>query len=169
MAVAARGRVWIPRQDRFPVNTFSEAVVGMAGSACLDHSDLIPFPWGQFMDVFMAVFALNLIDKMGTRIMFCPFLLVTAMTGNRLSMNLPPFRFPMGFHIRDIPVATVAGIGSVNGLGKLPLTDFGMATEAFGIIDTLITIFSALNDKPVSLFCFFGRFGDPCGFRTLLF
>jgi hypothetical protein len=66
-------------------------------------------------------------------------------------------------------MATVAGIGSVNGLGKLPLTDFGMATEAFGIIDTLITIFPSLDDKLPSLFCTFRRLGDPCGFRTLFF
>jgi hypothetical protein len=34
----------------------------------------------------------------------------------------------MGFDIRDIPVTTVAGVGSMNGLGKLPFTDFSMAT-----------------------------------------
>jgi hypothetical protein len=76
----------------------------------------------------MAVFTLNVIDEMGTGIMFCSFLLMTSMTGNGFSMNSSPLRFHMGFDIRDIIVATVAGVGSMNGLGKLPLVDFCMAT-----------------------------------------
>jgi hypothetical protein len=75
----------------------------------------------------------------------------------------------MGFHIRDIPVATIARIGSMHGLGELPLTDFGMATEAFGIVNTLIAIFTSLDDKPLALFATFRRLGYLCGFRTLLF
>jgi hypothetical protein len=134
------------------MDAFSEAVVGMAGGACLDHSDLIPFPWGQFMNIFMTVFALDVVYKMSTRIMFCPFFLMASMAGDRFRMDSTPFGLPMSFDVGDIPMATVAGIGSVNGLGKLPLTDFGMATEAFGIIDTLKTIFSALNDKLLPLF-----------------
>jgi hypothetical protein len=64
-------------------------------------------------------------------------------------------------------VATVAGVGSVNGLGKLPLTDFSMATEAFGVIDTLKTIFATLDNKLLPLFGTFRRLCDPCRFRTL--
>lgn len=119
------------------MDAFSEAVVGMAGGACLDHSDLVPFPWGQFMDIFVTVLTLDVIDKMGARIMFRPFFLMASMTGDRLGMDSTPFGLPMGFDVGDIPMTTVTGVGSVNGLGKLPLTDFGMATEAFGIIDTL--------------------------------
>jgi hypothetical protein len=117
----------------------------------------------------MTILALDVVDKMGTRVVLCPFLLVTAMTRNRLSMNLPLFRFPMVLYIRDIPVATVAGVCSVNGLSEFPFTDFGMATETCGIVNTLIAIFTTLDDKLVSLFCTFRRLGYPCGLRTLLF
>ena len=53
----------------------------------------------------------------------------------------------MGFDIRDVPVATVAGVGSMNGLGKLPLADFSVAAQTFGIVNTLVAIFPALDDE----------------------
>jgi hypothetical protein len=53
----------------------------------------------------------------------------------------------MACDVRNIPVATVAGIGSVDRLGEFPFADFLMATETFRIIDTLIAIFPALDDK----------------------
>jgi len=75
----------------------------------------------------------------------------------------------MGFHIRDIPVTTVAGVGAMDRLSEFPFTDLGMATEAFGIVNTLIAIFTPLDDKPLPLFATFRRLGDPRGLRTLLF
>jgi hypothetical protein len=117
----------------------------------------------------MAVFTLNLIDKMGTRIVLCPFLLVTAMTSHRLRVDSPSFYFQMGFHIRDIPVTTVAGVGAMDRLSEFPFTDLGMATEAFGIVNTLIAIFTSLDDKPLALFATFRRVGYTPGFLTLLF
>jgi hypothetical protein len=151
------------------MDAFSEAVVGMAGSACLDYSGLIPFPWGQFMDLFMTVFTLDVVYKMGARIVLRSFLLVTSMASDWLCINSRPSRFHMGFDVGDIPMATIARIGSMHGLGELPLTDFGVATEAFGVIDTLKTIFASLDDKLLSLFGTFRRLGDPCRFRTLFF
>jgi hypothetical protein len=106
-------------------------IIGMAGRAFLDDPDLIAFPGGHLVDVFMTVFTLNIINKMSTRIMFCPFLLMTSMTSDGFGMNSPPLCLHMGFDICDIPVATVAGVGSMNGLGKLPFTDFLMATQTF--------------------------------------
>jgi hypothetical protein len=122
-------------------------IIGVAGRAILDDPDFIPFPWGQFVDVFMAVFALNIIDEMGACIMLCPFLLMASMAGYRLCLNSSPFCFSMSLDIRDIPVATVAGICSMNGLGKLPLTDFSMATQTFRVVNTLITIFPTFDGK----------------------
>jgi hypothetical protein len=58
----------------------------------------------------------------------------------------------MGFHICDVIVATVAGIGSMNGLGKRPLLDFSVATQTFGIVNTLKAIFPALDDELLPLF-----------------
>jgi hypothetical protein len=74
----------------------------------------------------------------------------------------------MGFYIRDIPVTTVAGVGAMDRLGEFPFVDLGMASEAFGIVNTLIAIFATLDDKLVSLFGTFRRLGYPRGFRTLL-
>jgi hypothetical protein len=115
----------------------------------------------------MAIFTLNVIDEMGARIMLCPFLFMTSMTGDGFSMNFPPFCFYMGIDIRDIPVATVAGVSSVNGLGKPSLTDFSMTTQTFGVVDTFITVFSAFNDNLLPFFEGFRRFGYPCRFGTL--
>jgi hypothetical protein len=75
----------------------------------------------------------------------------------------------MAFYIRDIPVATVAGVGAMDRLSEFPFTDFGMATETFGIVNTLIAIFTSLNDKPLALFATFRGLGYPRGFRTLFF
>jgi hypothetical protein len=141
----------------------------MAGRAFFDDPNLVPFPRGYLVDLCMAVFALDIIDEMSACIMFCPFLLMASMAGDRLRMNSPPFGFHMSIDVRDIPVATIAGIGSVNGLGEFSLTDFGMATETFGIVDALIAIFAAPDDKPLALFCNFRRLGDLCRLGPLFF
>jgi hypothetical protein len=61
----------------------------------------------------------------------------------------------MGFDIRDIPVATVAGVGSMNGLGKFLFTDFSMATQTFRVVYTFNAIFPSFDDE---FFSFFPRF-----------
>jgi len=147
MAVATIGGIRVSCKNGFAMDAFQVTVIRVADRAFLNNPGFVPFPWSHFVDVFMTVFTLNVIDKMSACIMFCPFLLMTAMAGNRLSMNLTSFCFPMGFHIRDIPVATIAGIGSVDRLGELPFVDLGMATEAFGIIDTLVAKFATLDGK----------------------
>jgi len=128
-----------------------------------------PFPRGYLVDLCMAVFTLNLIDKMGTRIVLCPFLLVTAMTSHRLRVDSPSFHFQMGFHIRDIQLTTVAGVGAMDRLSEFPFTDLGMATEAFGIVNTLIAIFTSLGWQTSRPFCYFQEGWLHPGFLTLLF
>jgi hypothetical protein len=103
----------------------------MAGRAFFDDPDLIPFPWGYLVNLCVTVFTLYVVDKMGACIMFCPFLLMASMAGDRLSVDSTPFCFHMSIDVRDIPMATIAGIGSVNGLGEFPFADFGMATQTF--------------------------------------
>jgi len=117
----------------------------------------------------MTVFALNVIDEMGACIMLRPFLLMTSMARDRFRMNSCPFCFDVGFHIRDVIVATVTGVGPMNGLGKLPLADFSVATQTFGVVDTLIAIFPTLDSKLLCLFSRFSGFGHLCGLDTLFF
>jgi hypothetical protein len=108
MAVTASGRIWIPCQDRLTVDTFRIPIIRVAGCAFLNDADFFPFPWGHIVDIFMTVFTLNIIDKMGAGIMLCPLFLMTPVAGDRLRMNFAPLGFPMGFDIGDIPVATIA-------------------------------------------------------------
>jgi hypothetical protein len=140
------------------MDAFCITIVRMAGRAFLNDTDFIPFPRGHHMDVSMAVFALDVIDEMGARIMLCAFLFMTAMTGDGFSMNSSPLCFHMGIDIRDIPVATVAGVGSVHRLGKLPLADFSMTTHAFGVVNAFVTVFSTFDDNLLTFFEGFGRF-----------
>ena len=112
------------------------------------------------MDLLMAVFTLNVIKEMGACIMFRPLLLMTAMAGHRLGMNSSPFCFQVVIDVRDIPMTTIAGVGPMDRLGKFPLIDFGVATQAFGIVDTLITVFATLDDKLLSFLCRLRRLGD---------
>jgi hypothetical protein len=144
-------------------------IIGMAGRAFLDDPDLIAFPGGHLVDVFMTIFTLNVINKMSARIMFCPFLLMTSMTGDGLAMNFSPFCFHVRLEICDIPVATVAGVGSMNGLGKLPFTDFLVAAQTFGIVNTFITVFPTFDDEFFYLFPGFRRFGYLGRFGTFFF
>jgi hypothetical protein len=112
------------------------------------------------MDLFMAVITLNFIKEMGAGIMLGAFFLMTPMAGDRLGMNSSPFGFQVVLNVRDIPMTTVAGVGSMDRLGKFPLTDFSVATQAFGVVDALITVFATLDDKLLSLLCRLRRLGD---------
>jgi hypothetical protein len=167
MAVVTSCRIWVSGEDGLSVDAFSVTIIGMADRTFLNNPYFIPFPWGHFMDVLMTVFTLNVINEVGACIMLCPFLFVASMASDRLRMNSSPFGFHMSFDVGDIPVATIAGIGSMNRLGKFPLTDLGMATEAFGVVDTLITILPTLDDKLLHFLSRFRRLGHGRGFRTL--
>jgi hypothetical protein len=137
------------------VDALRITIIGVTGRAFLDDPDFITLPRDYLVYLFMTVFTLNVIDEMGARIMFYPFFFMTSMTGDGLCMNSSPFCFPMGFDIRDIPVTTVTGVGSMNGLGKLPFTDFSMATQTFRVVYTFNAIFPSFDDE---FFSFFPRF-----------
>ena len=125
----------------------------------MDHTDLVPFPGGYLVDLFVAISTLNVIDEMGAGIMFCRFLLVAPMARDRLGVNRGPFLLDMLFDIGDIPVATVAGVCSMNRLGKLSLVYLiAVTAQAIRVIDTLITVFTAFDDKLLGLFLRLRRF-----------
>jgi hypothetical protein len=75
----------------------------------------------------------------------------------------------MGFDICYIPVATIAGVGSMNGLGKLPFADFFVTTQTFRIVNTFITVFPTFDDEFFYLFPSLRGLGTLCRFRTLFF
>jgi len=137
VAIAAGSRIRVSSEDGFTMDALSITIVRVASCTFLDDPDLIPFPWGHLMDIFMAVLTLNIIDEVGTCIMFCPFLFMAPMTGNRFGMNPRPFCLSVGLDISNVQVATVAGIGSMNGLCKFPLADLLVATQTFRVVDTL--------------------------------
>ncbi len=142
------------------------AVIRVAGGTGLDHSTFVSLPRSQCVDVFMAVLALNVIDEMGACIVLCAFLLMTPMARDRFCMNSRTFRFGMGFNIRDIIVAAVTGVGSMNGLGKFPLADLRMAAQTFGIVNALIAILPAFDNKLLRFFGQLRRLGRLCRLDT---
>jgi hypothetical protein len=91
------------------------------------------------------------------------------MTGDGLGMNFSPFCLHVLLDIGDIPVAAVAGVGSMDGLGKLPFTDFLVAAQTFGIVNAFITVFPTFDDEFFYLFPGFKRFGYLGSFGTLFF
>jgi hypothetical protein len=169
MAIGAGGRIWVSCEDGFAVDALCVTIIGMAVRAFLNHPDFIAFPWDHLVDVFVAVLTLNVIDEVGTRIMFCSFLFMASMAGDWLGINPCSSYLHMGFDIRNIPVTAIAGVGSVNGLSELSLTNFPMATETFGVIDTFSAIFPTFDDELFPFFPGFGRLGHHCGFGALLF
>ena len=138
-------------------------IIRVAGRTCLDHPDLIPLPRGYLVNLLMAVCALNVIKEMGACIMCCPFFFMTSMAGDWLGMNSCPFCSGMDVDIRDVIVATVARIGTMNRLGKLPFAYFFVTTQTFRVVNTFIAVFSTPDDKFLSLFRRsrgFGHHGD---------
>jgi hypothetical protein len=92
--------------------------------------------------------------------MFCPFFFMASMAGDGFGLDSCPFRLHVGFDVYNIPVTTVAGIGSMNRLGKLPFADFTrMATEALRVVNTLRAIFATPDDEFLPLFSWFRRRG----------
>ena len=134
------------------MDAFRITVVGVAGRTLLNDPGLISLPGGYFVNLFMAVLALDLVDKMNARIVFGPFLLVTTMAGHGLAVDFGALCLDVLLEIGDIPVAAITGICSMNRLGKLSIIDLiPMAAEALRIIDAFITVFAAFGDKLFSL------------------
>ncbi len=152
VTIAAVGSIPVPCEDGFSVDAFEVAIVAMAGGTFFDDPFLIPFPGGHLVDILVAVFTLNVINEVGARIMLCPLLLMAAMTGDWLRMNSGTLRLRVGFDIGNIPMTAIAGIGSMDRLGELSFIDLvTMATEAFRIVDTFITVFPASDDELLDL------------------
>ncbi len=102
----------------------------MAERAFLDSSNLVSPPGRNLVDLNMTILALDVIDKMGTGIMFGTLDLMTAVTGHRLCLNSGSLD-GMLFDIRDIPVAAIARIGTMNRPRKLTFIHVLMAFETF--------------------------------------
>src|SRR4030042_2729734 len=119
MAVGSDGGVRSPFKGRCAVDTFRVSVVRVAGRAYLHHSGLITFPGRHFVDVFVAVLALDVIDGMGACTIICRFPLVASIAAYRLRF----FCFLMGSEIHNIPVTAVTRISPMDRLGKLPFVD----------------------------------------------
>jgi len=169
VAVGTRGGIGVPRKDGFTVNALRITVIRMTGRAFLDDAGLVPFPGRDFVDLLVAVFALDLVDEVDTGVMFRAFLLVATMARHRFRVDLRPFRFEMSLGVRDVPVAAITGKGSMHRLGKLPLNNLVPVTlQAFGIIDALGAVFSSLDRDLVSRLRRLSRKGDPRGPTSLL-
>jgi hypothetical protein len=153
VAITAGRRIRISVEGGFTVDALRITIIGMAGRTRFNDAHLIPFPGRQFMNLFVTISALNFINEMGAGIMFCSFFLMATMAGDRLGMDFCPFLVDMFFHIDDVPVATVTGVCSMNRLGELSLVDLvSVTTQAFGVIETLITVFAAFDDDLLALF-----------------
>jgi hypothetical protein len=100
------------------------------------------------MDIFVAVYALNIVDEVSAPVMFHPLLLMAPMAGHWFRMNPGAFCLCMGSHIRDVPMAAIAGVGSMNRLGEFPFIDLiAMTLETFRIIDALIAVLPPSDDE----------------------
>jgi hypothetical protein len=168
MAIAAGGRIRVPLEDGFAVDALGVTIIRMTGRAGLDHPDFIPSPGGQLVNLLMAVLALNVIKEMGACIMFRRFFFMTSMAGDWLGMNPRP-SCRMGLDICDVIMTTVARIGAMNRLGKLPFAYVLVTSQTFGVVNTFIAVFSPPDDKFLPLFLRFRRFGHHGEFPTLIF
>jgi hypothetical protein len=146
VTVGTSGGIWIPCKDGLAMDALLIPVIGVTGRACLDHSDLVPFPGGQFVDLPMTILALDIVDEMGTGVMLCGLFLVTPMAGDGFCVDLGPFGLGMNFDVRNVPMAAITRERSMDRLRKLSLNDLVPVTsEAFGIIDAFGAIFPPLN------------------------
>jgi hypothetical protein len=114
MAIAAIRRIGVSCNNGFAVGALQITVIRMAGRAFFNDPLFFPFPGGHIVNIFVAVFTLNIIYEMGACVMLCPFFLMTAMAGHRFRMNPRTFGLRMRFHVRNVPVAAIAGVGSMD-------------------------------------------------------
>lgn len=113
------------------------------------------------MNVFVAIFALDVVDEVGACGILRSLLLVAAIAGDRFGL----FCLLMGFEICDIPMAAITGVGPMNGLCKLFLTDVAaMATQTFRVVNAFVTVLPALDDQFLHLRPGFRRVGRNRGF-----
>jgi len=169
MAIRAGGRIGVSSQDRLAVDALAETIIGMATRAFLDHTGLIPFPRGGLVDILVAILALNIVDKVGARIMFGPFFFMTAVARDGLGVDPCSLCLDMELDICDVPVTTIARIGSVDRLGELLLIDLFVAAQTFGAVETLVAIFPSLDKSLLLLFRGPLRCSRSRGFGDLLF
>ena len=92
MTVGTRRRIRIASENPFAVNAFGKPIIGVTGCALLNHADLVPFPGRYLMDLFVAIFALDIINEVNAGIMLCAFSPVTSMARHPLRMDLSPLR-----------------------------------------------------------------------------
>jgi hypothetical protein len=114
VTIAAGCRVRVAVDGGFPVDALGIPVIGMAGRAGLNHTDLVPFPGREVVNLLVAIFALNFIDEMGARVVLRRFFLVATMAGHGLGVDSGFFLLDMVLDIGDVPVAAVAGVCPVN-------------------------------------------------------
>jgi len=164
VAVGTRSGIGIPRKDGLTVNALRITVIRMTGRAFLDDAGFVPFPGRDFVDLFVAIPALDIVDEVNARIMLRSLFLVTPMARHGFRVDLGPFRFEMRFGVGNVPMATVTGKGSVNRLGKLPLNNLVSVTfQALGIVNAFGAVFSSLDGEFFSFLCRFGRRCDRRG------
>lgn len=170
MAIAAIRGIRVSSENGFAMAAFQEAVISMAGRAFLNDSLFLPLPWGHIVNIFMAVFALNVIDEVGACVMFSPLLFMTAMAGHGLCVNSGALCLSMGFHICNVPVAAITGVGSMDGLGKFSFIDLiAVTTETIGIINAFVTVFPAPDHELLPFFRRIRRLGHSSGLGWFFF
>ena len=101
------------------MDAFSITVIGMAGGAILNDAGFVSLPWGQVMDISVALLAFDIVQEVNACIVLRALLFVATMTGHRFGLNLATFRFfAVAFNVKNIPVAAIAGEGAVDGLNE---------------------------------------------------
>ncbi len=91
---------------------------------------------------------------------------MATMTRERLEMDFGSFCQNVLIDVRDIQMATVAGVCPMDRQGKVPLADLiSMTAETFRVIHALKTVFLSLDGRLLSClqgfrsFCLFGPVG----------
>jgi hypothetical protein len=98
------------------------------------------------MDFYMTVRTSHIVYEMGAGVMFGTFNLVTSVAGDRLDMDSTAL-CRVFLNIGNIPMAAIAGIGSMDRFGELGLIDIFVALQARGVVDTLQTVFPSSDLK----------------------
>ena len=92
------------------MDTLQIAIIGVAGRTLLNDPNLVPLPGGHLVDLYVAVFALNVIEEMRAGVMLGGFFLMATMTGERLDMESGSFSQDVLTDVRDIQMATAARV-----------------------------------------------------------
>jgi hypothetical protein len=84
----------------------------------------------------MAVRTPHIVNEVSAGIMFGTFAFMTSMAGDCLGLDFPAL-CRVFLNIGDVPVAAVAGIGSMDRFGECGHIDIFVAFQARGVVDTL--------------------------------